>query len=88
MGDCECVVVTAMAERVSEGKTLASDQCGRGLRQGSMWKADTGRTRVKHKWSRVKTKIEGDMGLKQGNVTTFGATSRRSREGQFPTSRR
>ena len=37
MGDCECVVVTVMLARVSEGKTLTSDRCGRGLRQGSVW---------------------------------------------------
>ena len=37
MGDYVCVVVTAMSERVSEGKTLTSDRCRRGLRQGSMW---------------------------------------------------
>ena len=30
-------MVKAMSERVSKGKTLASDQCGRGLRQGSVW---------------------------------------------------
>ena len=35
---------------------MASDRCGRGLRQGSVWKADTRRTRVKQQWSRVKTK--------------------------------
>ena len=29
-------MVTAMSERVSEGKTLVSDRCGRGLRQGSV----------------------------------------------------
>ena len=34
----------------------ASNRCGRGLRQGSVWKADIGRTRVKKQWSRVKTK--------------------------------
>ena len=42
----------------------------------------------KQNWSRVRTKNEGDLGLKQGNVTRFGATSRRSREEIFPTSRR
>ena len=36
--DWECVMVTAVSERVSEGKTLASDRCGKGLRQGSVWK--------------------------------------------------
>ena len=49
----------------------ASDRCGSGFWQGSVWKTDTGRTRVKQQWSRVKTKNEGDMGLKQGNVATF-----------------
>ena len=39
-------------------------------------------------WSRVRTKNEGDLGLKQGNIATFGATSRCSREESFPTSRR
>ena len=68
---------------MSEGKILASDRCGRELQQGSVWKVDTGRTRVEQQWSRVKTKNEGDMGLKQGNVATFGATSRRSREDIF-----
>ena len=34
-------------------------------------------------WSRVRTKNEGDLGLKQGNVATFGATSRHSRADIF-----
>ena len=34
----EYVMVTAVSERVSKGKTLASNRCGRGLRQGSVWK--------------------------------------------------
>ena len=34
-------------------------------------------------WIRVRTKNEGDLGLKQGNVATFGATSRRSRADIF-----
>ena len=40
--DWECVMVTAVSEKVSEGKTLASDRCGRGLRQGSVWKSVQG----------------------------------------------
>ena len=36
--DWECVMVTVVSERVSEGKILASDRCGRGLRQGSVCK--------------------------------------------------
>ena len=32
------VMVTVVSERVSEGKTLASDRCGRELRQGWVWK--------------------------------------------------
>ena len=44
--------------------------------------------RVRQNWSRVRTKNEGDLGLKQANVAMFGATSRRSREECFPTSRR
>ena len=40
--DWECVMVTAVSERVSEGKTLASDRCGWGLRQGSVWKGVRG----------------------------------------------
>ena len=39
-------VVTVESEKVSEGKTLTSDRCGRRLRQGLMWKADTGSDRV------------------------------------------
>ena len=35
-------MVTAESERVLEGKTLASDRCGRGLRQGLVWKDNTG----------------------------------------------
>ena len=66
------------------GGRRASDRCGRGLRQGSVWKVDTGRTRVWQQWSRVKTKKnEGDLGLKQGNVATFRATSRRFRDDIF-----
>ena len=37
MGDYVCVVVTAVSKRVSEGKTLTSDRCGRGIQQGSVW---------------------------------------------------
>ena len=39
-------MVMPESEKVSEGKTLASDRCGRGLRQGLVWKGDTGSTRV------------------------------------------
>ena len=40
--DWDCVMVTAESEKVSEGKTLASDRCGRGLWQGSVWKSVQG----------------------------------------------
>ena len=40
--DWECVMVTTVSERVSDGKTLASNQCGRGLWQGSVWKGVQG----------------------------------------------
>ena len=38
----ESEMARAESEMVSEGKTLASDRCGRGLQQGLVWKGDMG----------------------------------------------
>ena len=53
-----------------------------------MWKGAPARVDVawcarglgfRQNWSRVRTKNEGGLGLKQGNVAMFGATLQRSR---------
>ena len=54
---------------------------GTPARVGVAWCA--GGLGFRQNWSRVRTKNEGDLGLKQSNVVTFGATSRRSREDIF-----
>ena len=77
---CGKEVVTCALRRCQR----ASDRCGSGLRQGSVWKADTGRTRVKQQWSRVKKKMKVIWALNRatsqrsgqrhdvrGNVATF-----------------
>ena len=54
---------------------------GTPTRVGEAWCA--GGLGFRQNWSRVRTKNEGDLGLKLGNVATFRATSRRSREDIF-----
>ena len=46
---------------------------GTSARVGVAWWA--GGLGFRQNWSRVRTTNEGDLGLKQGNVATFGATS-------------
>ena len=67
--------MVTMPVMVSEGKTMASD--GMEMSSGKIGggRATQGTIGFKPRGSRVGAKIEGDFGLKQGNVATFGATS-------------
>ena len=72
--------MVTMPVMVSEGKTMASDGMEMSFDKIGGGRATQGTIGFKPRGSRVGTKIECDFGLKQGNVTTFGAMSRRSRE--------
>ena len=50
------------------------------LRKNLVRNGDTGSTRVQARGRKGRSKNERCLALKQGNVATFGATSRRSRE--------
>ena len=77
--------------RVCRGDGDVSEGVGRqNIDLRLVWKGTPARVGVawcaeglgfRQNWSRVRTKNEGDLGLKQGNVATF-------QKGHIPTSRR
>ena len=88
-------MVVEKSERVSEGKTMASDRYESGLRQGLGERGDTGVLRFRQGGYMVGAKMMVFWALNRATSQRSGATSRRSKatsrrskERLQPTSRR
>ena len=72
-------MVAAESERVSEGKRMASDRCGGGLRQGWCRDARKATLGFRQKGERGRAKMMVFLALNRATSRRSDATSRRSR---------